>query len=197
MCMQNAPILRMCLLALTMSLTPSLEAQEARPAGAAKEAHLFPIPLPLRGDADLVVRSQLEQRLGELPPGGERPVFILEFRASEGMKSEGSQFERALSLARFLTSERMNRVRTIAFIPGSVVGHAVLPVLACEEIVVAEDAELGDAGRGEEFVDAAMRESYEKIAELRRTIPSAVALGMLDRSWEVFRVESLGGGFAT
>jgi membrane-bound serine protease (ClpP class) len=170
-----------------------LHAQDAA-AERGREAFLFPVPLPLRGDADLVVREQLERRLAELPAGGERPVFVLEFQAAEGAQSEGSQFERALSLARFLTGERMNRVRTIAYLPGRVVGHAVLPVLACEELVVAEEAELGEAGRGEQFVDAAMRESYQKIAELRRTIPTAVALGMLDRSLEVLRVELLDGG---
>jgi membrane-bound serine protease (ClpP class) len=176
------------------SLFPSAHGQQdtAQPEG--PPAFLIPVSLPLRGDADMVVRGQLERRLNELPAGGERPVLVLEFRAAEGSSTQGSQFERALSLARFLTSDRMSRVRTVAYLPGSVVGHAVLPVLACEELVVAEDAELGDAGRGEEFVDAAMRESYQKIAELRRTIPSAVALGMLDRSLEVFRVETLDGG---
>lgn len=180
---------------LTLEPCIAMSQQPAEPpARTARQAYLFEVPLPLQDDVDLTLRSQLEKRLAELPPGGERPIFVLEFAAPEGQSAEGSQFERAMSLARFLASERMSRVRTIAYLPRSVVGHAVLPVLACEEIAVAEDAELGAAGQGEQFVDGVMRDTYARVAELRRTVPAAVALGMLDRDLEVMRVETLDGG---
>jgi hypothetical protein len=57
-----------------------------------------------------------------------------------------SQFERSLALARYLTSEPLRNVRTVAFISGDITGHSVLPVLACEELVAAPEAILGDAG---------------------------------------------------
>jgi membrane-bound ClpP family serine protease len=157
-------------------------------------AYLFQVPLPITGDVDDQVKRQIERQLNQLKGGAERPVFVLEFAAPKDRSGEGSQFERALSLARFLASEPLSRVRTVAYLPRSVKGHAVLPVMACEEIAVAENIEFGEAARGEPFVDATMRESYSRIADLRRTIPTAVAIGMMDASEEVLRVELVAGG---
>ena len=60
----------------------------------------------------------------------------------------------------------------------------MLVALACEEIVMAPDAEIGDAGIDEpaqEAIDPTVRSGYSQIADRRRTIPTAVAIGMLDR----------------
>jgi membrane-bound serine protease (ClpP class) len=181
------------LAALLLVTAVSTGQDPAAPAPARPAAYVFPVPLPLTGDADLQISGQLEKKINELPAGGERPIFILEFAAPESGGGEGSQFERALSLARYLASDRLSRVRTVAYVPRSVKGHAVLPVMACEEIAIAENAEFGSAGAGENFVDPAMRESYQRIADLRRTIPAAVAAGMVDRELEVARVELLDG----
>jgi membrane-bound ClpP family serine protease len=181
-------------------LTAAQAGQDAAPQGetesvadATPPAILFEVPLPITDDVDLRLRAQIEKKLNELPAGPQRPIFVLEFAAPEDRSGEGSQFERALSLARFLASDRLSRVRTVAFLPRSVKGHAVLPVMACEEIAVSENAEFGEAGLGEGFVDASMRETYKSIADLRRTIPAAVAVGMVDADLEVLRIETLDG----
>ncbi len=167
---------------------------DGQPATEATAPTLFvQVPLPIQGDVDEVVRTQLEKRLNDLPATGERPVCILEFTATDERGGLGSQFERSLALARYLASERLSRVRTVAYIPKSVQGHAVLAVLACEEIAVAEDTQFGPAGVGEAFIDGSMREAYRNIADRRRTVPATVALGMLDRDLEVLRVELLDG----
>jgi membrane-bound ClpP family serine protease len=105
----------------------------------------------------------------------------------------GSQFERSLALARHLTSDRLRTVRTVAYVPGTLSGHALLPVLACEELIVGPDAELLDAGEGEAFIDPAVRAGYEEIASRRRTIPAPAVLGLLDRAVAVFRVRTAEG----
>ena len=97
-------------------------------------------------------------------------------------------------LARYLASDRFSRVRTVAYIPATVEGHAVLAVLACEEIIIAPDARLGAAGRGETTIDATMVAAYREIAERRRTIPAPVVLGMLDSRLAVTEVQLVGGG---
>jgi membrane-bound ClpP family serine protease len=96
-------------------------------------------------------------------------------------------------LGRYLASERLTGVRTVAFVPVPVKGHAILPILACEEIVIAEEATLGAAGINETFVDETIRSSYREIAERRRTIPVPVVMGMLDRQLNVYRVQTTDG----
>jgi membrane-bound serine protease (ClpP class) len=149
---------------------------------------LVRVPLPIRGLVDDNVKRAVTRLMNELPKDGPRPVLILEFWPQPNTKGEGSEFERSLSLARFLTSERMSRVRTIAYLPKSVVGHAVLPVIACEQIIMHPEAEFGNAGADEQSIDATVRRGYTEIANRRRTVPSAVALGLLDKELQVFAV---------
>jgi membrane-bound serine protease (ClpP class) len=128
-----------------------------------------------------------------LPPDSVVPKAAGTAASSETPLAAGSQFERSLALARHLTSERLRTARTIAYVPGSLSGHAILPVLACEELIVGTDAELLDAGEGEAFIDPAVRAGYEEIASRRRTIPGPAVMGLLDRSLAVFRVRTAEG----
>ena len=91
-----------------------------------------------------------------------------------------------------MSSRALSSVKTVAFIPKSIKGHAVLVAMACEEIVMAPDAEIGEAGidlHPDEAIDPTVRSGYFQIADRRKTIPAQVALGMLDRQAEVLQVE--------
>lgn len=153
----------------------------------------MPVTLPITGTVDTHVKRRVDQILSELPASDARPVLILEYRAAEEQLAHTSEFERCLSLARFLASERLARVRTVAYLPVSVKGHAVLTAIACEEIIVDPDAVLGEAGLGEPYIDATVLRGYSEIAERRRTVPVAVVLGMLNRDLSVHRVQTLDG----
>ncbi|MBM4000834.1 MAG: hypothetical protein FJ297_15065 [Planctomycetes bacterium] len=173
---------------------PPLEAA-TQPTGGSSEAAsviFMEVPLPIEENTDQILRARIEKRLNDIPSGTSRPICVLEFVAKDDRGGAGSSFERSLGLARFLASDRMSRLRTVAYVPKTVQGHAVLAVLACEEIAVTEESRFGPAGTGEP-VDAFMRDAYRHIAERRRTIPSAVALGMLDRDLETARIELLDG----
>jgi hypothetical protein len=152
------------------------------------------VQLPITGSADVRIKRTVDQLLEGLPASTERPVFVFEFWPPAGSDGIGSEFERCLSLARYLSSDRLSRVRTVAFVPKSVVGHAVLVALACEEIIIAQDAVFGDAGRGDPTIGATVRRGYAEIAESRRTVPSAIALGMLDKDLQVVQVTTQNGG---
>jgi len=171
---------------------------ELEPANARKieserpSAHLVQVPLPITGTVDLQLKQKIDRFLSELQGNGPRPLLILEFTAERGKETSGSQFERSLSIARYLSSSRLGRVRTIAYLPEDVFGHAVLPVLACEEIIMHPDAELGHAGIDEEFLDETIRNDYKQIAQRRRVIPVAFAMGMLDKDEAVYRLTENG-----
>jgi len=156
--------------------------------------HLIRVPLPITGEVDNRVKGMINELVAGFQGTGPRPILILEFRGDgEGRPKTGSQFERSLSLARYLAGESLNRVRTVAYLSGPIQGHTVLPVLACEEIVAHPDAEMGRAGIDEQFVDDTVRSGYSEIAERRRTVPVPIVMGMLAGGPAVYKVQTLDG----
>ncbi len=169
---------------------PQGEPSEMPPIG------LIRVSLPISGNVDRQIQASVEELLARWQrdrSGQVRPILVLEFRGSEEAVAATSQFERALSLARFLSGERLAQVRTIAYLNGPIRGHAVLPVLACEEIMAHPDSRLGRAGETEPFIDDTLRSVYREISGRRGSIPAPVVLGMLDASLVVYRLRVLGG----
>ena len=116
-----------------------------------------------------------------------RSVLVLQFDASDEEGALASDFGRSLELARFLSDGRLAGIKTVAFLPEGVQGHAVLVALACEEIVMAPDAVLGPANADEPNVDDAMRAAYRQVAARRKTVPTAVAVALVDPAAKVVR----------
>ncbi len=150
------------------------------------------------GDRDEEVILQIRRISAAHRNDKQRPVVVLQFRAvplagnadAEGAQqfgTRGSQFERCLSLARFLTSSEVSRVRLIAFIPDTLEGHAVLPTLACEDIIVSSSAEVGRASI-DESPDATIRGAYRDVVSRRAALPPAIVMSMLDANAEVYSV---------
>lgn len=154
-----------------------------------KQGYLVQVPLPITGSVDTKVIGMLQRLQNRLPQGGPRPVLVLEFSSPDGNAGDTSQFERSLALARFLSSSKLSRLRTVAYIPKAVKGHAVLAVMACNEIVMREDAELGEAGISEPVIEDSVRNAYKDIAQRRGLFPVPFALAMLDRQLAVYRVK--------
>lgn len=177
------------LLASAQDQAPAAKKAEEK-AGGEVVAHRFDVPVPIRGKS---IQARVEQALRKLPAGGPRPVFIFEFLPAPDAAGEGSSFGDAFELAEFLSGDQLSRVRTVAFVPRTIKGHAVLPVLACEQIVMSKQAELGAAGLSDKTIDPTRRLAYTNIAERRRTVPSAIALGLLDKDLAVFKVMTLEG----
>lgn len=180
--------------------TPDAPAQpEAEAPAKLGVGRLIRIRLPIVGNSDVHIKTAIDravERLKNVPRhDGRRPVLILELvpgRKSGGF-GEGTEIERAQFLARHLTSPELASVKTVAYIPQTIKGHGVLVALACEEIVMAPDAELGEAGIDEDTkkgIEPSIVSIYQQIAAARRTVPEAIALGMLDRRLEVLKVET-------
>lgn len=168
----------------------AVPASSPKPAG-----KLVRVPLPIdeNDNVDSQVKRAVQRAISELPKFGERPVLVLEFAPAKGQFGEGSDFGRALALAKYLSSRELAAVKTVAYVPRSIKGHGVLAVMACEEIVMAPDAELGEAGIDEksaEGADPTVLSGYKQIADRRRTVPAEVAMGMVDKELEVLKVET-------
>ena len=101
-----------------------------------------------------------------------------------------SKFGHIRDLAEFLASTKIPRVRTVAWIPGNVLGHNAILALACDDIVMHPDAEIGDIGRGEplepdekQFIIGLVNRQHNVM------LSPAIAMGMMDRDTTVLKVE--------
>ena len=108
-----------------------------------------------------------------------------------------SEFSEAWGLADWLTTEISN-VTTVAWIPKSVYGNNVILALACREIVLAPDAELGDIGRGQ-IVEERRQDLVLDIAENAKNpkVSPALVRKMMDRSLELNRITIVKGDMET
>jgi len=206
----NSTTLMVAACVLLLSLSPVRAIPQAAPVSEAASAaepervgYVVDVQLPLVGDRDELVKRQIRRIADANRDAQQRPVVVLRFavdpianvdiEAGSGMGSRGSQFERCLSLARFLTSPEAARVRLVAYLPETVEGHAVLPVLACEEILANSTAELGRAAI-DEPLDASIEGAYRDVVSRRATLPPPVVQAMLDGTAEVYLLELADGG---
>lgn len=175
------------------------EAGEAKkPAEADKQAddaikrvgYVFRIDLPITGDAVGQIREPVLRAIEEARAESARPVLIFEFHVPEDQSEfgTGSSFGSAHDLAKFLSSQATSAATTVAYIPQTIQGHAVLVALACDEMIMAPDAEIGPAGVDEPFIDDIVVEAYRVIASRRKNFPPEVAVKLVDPKRELLEV---------
>jgi len=152
------------------------------------------IPSPV-DDRVLARVSEVALDLQQRAEREQRPA-ILVLEISPGT----SQYHQVHALARLLSSNSLASVKTVAWIPETVTGPNVLIALACNEIVMHPDAELGDFGRGQ-LVEPDDEQLILAIAQKRTNplISTALVKAMIDpqvQLWRV-RVQSGEGKFET
>ena len=127
-----------------------------------------------------------------LPATPRRPVLILELAPKGGAcrLRRRDRLHAGPVAGRFSVGPELAGVKTVAYIPRTIKGHGVLVALACEEIVMHPEAEIGEAGIDEDAarpIKPNIVRMYQQIAAARDTVPKAIALGMLDRAWKCSR----------
>ncbi len=168
---------------------PKAQASADKSAGS-RPAHLIRVACPIDSAAESRVRAAVTRLMSKNTAGAaERPVIVFEFSPGQSDGGRGTEFGHAFELARFIASDpALNGVKTVAYIPRTIKGHAVLVALACEEIIMAPDADLGAAGIDETVIGPAIAGAYKEIAEAHKTVPTPLVLGMLDKELQVLRV---------
>ncbi|MGW8257418.1 MAG: hypothetical protein ACWGMZ_08040, partial [Thermoguttaceae bacterium] len=121
-----------------------------------------------------------------------RPYLIFEFYVPPGREdfARDSNFGACYELANFLTSPELNAAQSVAYIPQSISGHAVLIALACDEVIMAENAEIGPAGVDKGPIGETIRTAYREIAGRRRKLSAPLALALLDPAMEILAVKT-------
>jgi len=179
----------------------------------ARGATLIRVPLPLSSDADTRILASLES-VAMRRDGNQRPVVILEFvpasvrsgalspdaqgaldKAGESKSiGQGTSFEKAYSIARWLSGQKGNQVKSVGYISSNLRGHAVLIALACEELVMLPDSEIGKSGIDEAQVEPTIEQAYLDTAAKRGMFPPSAIRSMLDPSQSLVQLDLEGGG---
>ncbi|MFV2070336.1 MAG: nodulation protein NfeD [Pirellulales bacterium] len=112
--------------------------------------------------------------------------------------SPGGFLDASLNIAERLRD--LSWAHTVAFVPGEALSGAAITALACDDIVMAPNARIGDAGPIFQGEDALFRHAPEKIrSDLARRVrdlaeakgrPPAVAEAMVDMDLVVFHVQN-------
>ena len=113
------------------------------------------VPATLRGEAinrirqtvDIAFRdfSRAEQERDRQQPDLKRRrhfKVVFDFNP-DGKLSRSSDYGLCFNLAEVIRGLQQKGVQTVAFVHGEVAGHSVLPVLACQQIIMSERARLG------------------------------------------------------
>nr|ADY59834.1 protein of unknown function DUF107 [Rubinisphaera brasiliensis DSM 5305] len=92
-----------------------------------------------------------------------------------------SEFHQVSGLAQFLSSSKVNRLTTVAWVPETVTGNNVVVALGCNEIVMQPDASLGDIGRGR-AVDVSEEQAVLSLVDKRHNLQVShdLALGLMN-----------------
>jgi membrane-bound ClpP family serine protease len=182
---------------LLLLLAPPARADDAPPS----EGIFVTVGNPITSEVANKVKETTErfvQRFtrGTAPDGNRRELKII-YDFNPDSKAAGSPFfGPCRDLADFLLDQK--EVRTVAFVHARTTRHTVLPVLACRDIVMSSEAQLGDVRDEQELkkpLASDIREAYRRIAADHRC--PTIGLKMLDPDMEVVRatrVKIKGGG---
>jgi membrane-bound serine protease (ClpP class) len=110
---------------------------------------------------------------------GTRPILVFEFLAGETAPGT-SEIGVCYDLASFISRDLAGAKLTVGFVPKPLSGYAVLPVVACTEIVMGSSSTLGPITPEGQPFDAAWRDPVRALA-LRNTRDPDLLIGMLDR----------------
>jgi len=140
----------------------------------------------LTSPLDDVVYQQVTQAATELQATsveGQRAVLVLQIPPGS------SPFHQVQGLAKFLASNQISGVTTVAWIPETLTGPHVLLALACREIVMPAEVSVGDIGRGVKL-DPEEEQAVLAIAQkrLNSKVNPALVRGLLDPSQTLYRI---------
>lgn len=149
------------------------------------------VALPITGNTVERVEQFARRAIGRARAEKATPVLIFEFQVPPDQEefAKDTKFNDAWKLADILSGEELGAAQTVAYVPQSLPGHAVLVALACDDIIMAGDAELGPVGARPEKIGGVQRIAYGDIADRRKTVPAEVARWLLDPSQDVWVVQ--------
>lgn len=148
--------------------------------------------IPVEGVIDTLLSSFLSRQIDRAVSEG-ADMIIFEVDSPGGLKFESQQ------LADQIADLSERGIRTVAWVPRQAISGAAIISLGCDQIILAPDAIIGDAGaiamnnermfeRVPEKIVSPFRVEIANLAE-RKGRPPAILMAMVDRNLEVFEVK--------
>ena len=164
-------------------------------ATAQEQVLVFDITLPITSGSANALKRNMESEITQLAADLGKATFIFRMIVPPDQENygRGSRFAGCYELAGLISGPKLADVRTIAFFPNSVQGHAILVGLACDEIYLAGDSQIGEAAIDEPQLTPTIRQAYREISDRRTKVPWPVIGKMLDKSVELMQVETENG----
>jgi membrane-bound ClpP family serine protease len=189
-CVAEASLLTLAVALLLTFLTPSLlPAQERRNAGL-----VAPIPTTITTEATSRLRSALYGPLRRYEdernrdPKGVGDFYLLCDFNPDNRDNASDEPGACQTLARYLRDlQKKQGIQVIAYVHGKVTRHAVLPMLACSEIIMSQEppASFGKIVDGQTPLERLDRLAYDDIPNQR--YPSVLIHKMYDKNVEVIK----------
>jgi len=122
------------------------------------------VPNPITPEVVTRIRTKIEDaRTRQNQPLKKNSKIIFDFNPTNAPSGTPDPYP-CLDLADYL-SDLKNQFYTVAFVHHEVTQHTVLPVLACREIVMSDNAEIGDVLKDQQRpLSPRVRNAYEDIA---------------------------------
>jgi membrane-bound serine protease (ClpP class) len=169
-----------CLGALTPSTPTALAQGQAQATPETNPGQFFLIEEPIDSEVLERIKASTKQLLARtLAAKSPAPILVFEFRpgrAQPGSSGFGTSFE----LANYLSTELGGSRLTVAYVPQPLKGYAVLPALACDELVMGPEASIGPITPEGEVVKVDYKEPV-KILARRKGKDQDLFAGLLDR----------------
>jgi membrane-bound serine protease (ClpP class) len=142
---------------------------------------ILPVTEPITDDTVARIRAAARQLVDRnaSAQNAARPILIFEFQPGDSAPG-ASGFGACYELAKLISRDLGGAYLTVAYVPQPLRGYAVLPAIACTEIVMGSTASLGPITPEGETVDEALRGPVRFLA-MRQARDPDLLLGMLDR----------------
>jgi membrane-bound serine protease (ClpP class) len=162
-------------------------ARAQQPAADTVPGQRFIVEEPITSDTVARLKDAAKALISRNASLGKDPVLIFEFRPGK-VQPGRSTYGASHDLAEVLVYE-LAGAKKIAYVPEPLKGYAVLPALACDEIVMGRNASIGPITPEGESVRAHYRDSVKNLAINKGREP-ALFLGLLDRDADLRAVRT-------
>ena len=154
---------------------------------------VFDVTLPITSGTANSLKRSIESAIADrAADADQKSTFIFRMTVPPDQENygRGSPFAGCYELASLISGAKLAEVKTVAVFPNSVQGHAILVGLACDEIYMAVDSQIGEAACDEPQLTPTIRQAYREISDRRAKTPHPVIDKMLDKSVELMQVET-------
>ena len=185
-----SPFLVFVLLNVVMACT-NAPAQDSTTDADSTPGQFFTITEPITHETLTHIRAATRQLVDRnAAEQGKKPILVFVFLPGETAPGS-SEFGASYDLVTLISQELGGARLTVAYVPEPLRGYAVLPAVACDEIVMGPNASLGPITPEGRAFNAALRGPVQFLA-MRKTRDPDLLLGMLDRDADLRLVRTAG-----